>query len=93
VVKIIDELRKINLNKVSTGTVEFFQGQERRIIIISTVRSRQDSHLQSDAKFRIGFVSNFKRMNVAISRAMDGLFIVGNAKLLGKYDTHWNKLI
>ena len=38
-------------------------------------------------------MSNYKRMIVAILRAMVSLFILGNAKLLGKYDVHWRKLI
>jgi helicase MOV-10 len=45
---------------VLVGSTEQFQGLERRVIIISSVRS-DPSFLQNDLKFNIGFLSNPKR--------------------------------
>lgn len=45
------------MNKV--GSVEEFQGQERKVIMISTVRS-DTNHIKMDHEFQIGFLSNEK---------------------------------
>lgn len=73
------------------GTVEEFQGQERQIILLSTVRS-DERYLCIDKNFGLGFLSCEKRLNVAISRARALLVIFGNAKIL-KADEKWKALI
>ncbi|EDV96181.1 probable RNA helicase armi [Drosophila grimshawi] len=73
------------------GSVEEFQGQERDIMLISTVRSSQDN-LQSDARLSLGFVHSSKRMNVAVSRARCLMVIFGNPQLLA-LDDCWRHLI
>ena len=69
-----------------------FQGQERRIIIISTVRSRKKNEVSKDLRFALGFVGSCKRSNVALSRAKSLVILVGNLNLLSM-DEHWNKVI
>ncbi len=59
---------------ISVNTVDGFQGQERDIIIISLVRSNSEG--------QIGFLSDLRRMNVAITRARMKLIIMGNAGTL-----------
>lgn len=58
---------------VKVDTVDSYQGKENRIVILSTVRN--------NAEGRIGFLRSPSRINVAISRAMERLFVVGASKL------------
>ncbi|KAI8039036.1 probable RNA helicase armi [Drosophila gunungcola] len=73
------------------GSVEEFQGQERDIMLISTVRSTE-SILRIDARLSLGFVRCNKRMNVAISRARAMMIVFGNPYLLA-VDECWRQLI
>ncbi|KAH8349998.1 hypothetical protein KR084_011019 [Drosophila pseudotakahashii] len=73
------------------GSVEEFQGQERDIMLISTVRS-SESILRMDARLSLGFVGCNKRMNVAVSRARALMIIFGNPHLLA-IDECWRQLI
>jgi len=62
--------------RINCQTVDNFQGQENDIIILSTVRSnRQKSG---------GFAVIDNRVCVALSRARNSLFVVGNLKMLSK---------
>ena len=58
---------------VKVDTVDSYQGKENRIVILSTVRNNTDG--------RIGFLRSPNRVNVAMSRAMERLFVVGSSKL------------
>ncbi|KAM6114446.1 LOW QUALITY PROTEIN: helicase MOV-10 [Phoenicopterus ruber ruber] len=86
---VLRTLPDISLLKV--GSVEEFQGQERRIILISTVRSCSE-YLQLDQTFKLGFLKNPKRLNVAITRAKALLIVVGNPTVLSK-DHHWQRFL
>ncbi len=75
------------------GTVESLQGQERRCIIISTVRSKRTMTGEVAASIAaLGFLRSGKRLNVALTRAQAGLIIIGNAEML-RIDPDWNTLI
>ncbi|KAF6753774.1 RNA helicase [Ephemerocybe angulata] len=80
--KILDLLHKDHkMRDIKVGSVEEFQGQERRIIIMSTVRSNTD-YVTSDIVRSLGFVANGRRMNVAVTRAQALLIVIGNPYVL-----------
>lgn len=85
-------LKARDMGDVKVGSVETFQGQERRCIIISTVRSESD-WLQHDLKYNLGFVANEKRFNVAVTRAKALLYIIGNPKVLQTDTKNWLPLL
>ncbi|CAH1265716.1 MOV10L1 [Branchiostoma lanceolatum] len=84
-------LGSVGLDEVKVGSVEEFQGQERLIIIISTVRSTTNM-LKFDTVHTLGFLSNPKRFNVSITRAQALLIMVGNPHVLGQ-DPYWLSLL
>ena len=59
---------------IAVNTVDGFQGQERDVIVISLVRANDEG--------QIGFLSDLRRMNVAITRARMKLIILGDASTL-----------
>ncbi|XP_028773549.1 probable RNA helicase SDE3 [Neltuma alba] len=91
VLKIKQTLESIDLPEIKVGSVEQFQGQERRVIIISTVRSTI-KHNDFDRVHCLGFLSNHRRFNVAITRAISLLIIIGNPHIISR-DYYWHKLL
>jgi ATP-dependent RNA/DNA helicase IGHMBP2 len=57
------------------STIDSFQGQEKEIIMLSLVRSNDDGD--------IGFLKDYRRMNVAITRAKEQLFVIGDSATIG----------
>lgn len=64
------------------GSTEIFQGREKPIIIVSTVRTGDG----------LGFVGNAKRFDVLITRAQSLLIVLGDYKLLYKNE-YWKAFI
>jgi ATP-dependent RNA/DNA helicase IGHMBP2 len=60
---------------ISVNTVDGFQGQERDMILISLVRSNN--------RCEIGFLEDYRRMNVALTRAKKKLLVLGDSATLG----------
>ena len=78
---------------IRINTVDSFQGQERDIIFFSTVRSsNKASSINNGDVESIGFLNDYRRMNVGLSRAKLGCFVIGNSQKLKK-DQYWEKLI
>ena len=65
------EISPAIVSKIKINTIDSFQGQERDIIYISLVRSND--------KGEIGFLSDERRMNVAMTRARKKLVMVGDS--------------
>uniref|UniRef100_A0A7N1A7T1 RNA helicase n=1 Tax=Kalanchoe fedtschenkoi TaxID=63787 RepID=A0A7N1A7T1_KALFE len=91
VTKISQVLEKSEIRDVKVGSVEQFQGQEREVMIVSSVRSTV-KHSDFDKTYCLGFLSNPKRFNVAMTRAKSLLVIVGNPHIICK-DTNWNQVL
>jgi superfamily I DNA and/or RNA helicase len=71
----IPELQSIG-TALSVNTIDSFQGQERDIVYISMVRSNPEAI--------IGFLSDIRRMNVAMTRARKKLVVVGDSATLSQ---------
>ena len=76
-------------NTIKVGSVETFQGQERRVIILSTVRSEPDLFFDHDIKYNLGFIAHPKRFNVAMTRAKALLIVVGCPSVLALDRENW----
>ncbi|XP_043472685.1 putative helicase mov-10-B.1 [Leptopilina heterotoma] len=86
---IMEKLENKELSKISVGTVESFQGQERDIIIVSLVRS---SIFKNGKKLHVGFLNDDKRFNVTITRAKCLLIVIGHPRALQIADC-WRNFI
>jgi senataxin len=79
------EKRGIDTTACEVNTVDGFQGREKDVIVLSCVRAMADRGL--------GFLSDERRMNVALTRAKYALIIVGHAETLQKWSPAWGSLI
>ncbi len=67
--------REILPKEMRISTIDSFQGQEKENIIVSLVRSNDDGD--------IGFLKDYRRMNVAITRAKEQLVVIGDSATIG----------
>ena len=72
-----DEYLRPLRRQITVNTVDAFQGQERDIVLVSLVRANEQG--------QIGFLSDLRRMNVAITRARMKLIILGSAATLCRH--------
>lgn len=59
------------------STIDSFQGQEFHTVFISLVRSNEQG--------QIGFLDDVRRMNVALTRAQEKLYVIGDSATLGQH--------
>jgi len=86
------ELRKADLGLVNVGQVEDFQGQESRIVIVSTVLTGKVQRWTGSGK-PFGFMRDAKRFNVAMSRAESLCIVLGKKEFLGESESYWQALL
>ncbi|KAI9376610.1 hypothetical protein BJX61DRAFT_255560 [Aspergillus egyptiacus] len=60
------------LDALRVATIDNFQGEEAKIVVVSLVRSNPQN--------RCGFLSTSNRINVLLSRAQHGMYIIGNSE-------------
>jgi superfamily I DNA and/or RNA helicase len=63
---------------VEIDTVDGFQGREKDAVVISLVRS--------NTKGELGFLTDTRRMNVALTRARRKLIVFGDSATLGHHE-------
>ena len=76
--------RELLPKTIRISTIDSFQGQEKQNIILSLVRSNDDGD--------IGFLKDYRRMNVAITRAKEQLFVIGDSATIGA-DAFYNAFL
>jgi regulator of nonsense transcripts 1 len=76
--------KKEHYKEIEVASVDAFQGREKDFIVLSCVRSNDHQG--------IGFLSDPRRLNVALTRAKYGVVILGNPKVLSKHPL-WNYLL
>lgn len=78
------DMQLCNHYDIEVHTIDSFQGQEKDIIYISLVRSNPDAE--------IGFLKDYRRMNVAMTRARKMLIVIGDSSTLSN-DKFYNQFI
>jgi len=74
------------------STIDGFQGREKNIVIFSCVRAPQSNDNNRKNTTGIGFLKEWQRLNVAVTRSRYALWIVGHNTTLSN-DPEWKNLL
>jgi hypothetical protein len=78
-------LQKKAMNELlRIATVDNFQGEEAKVIVVSLVRSNSER--------KVGFLKTTNRINVLLSRAQHGMYLIGNSKTYSNI-AMWSKVL
>merc|ERR1712008_119407 len=98
------KLRYVGLGSINVGLVEDFQGQESRIVLITTVLTKDHprwnnnntptrGEIKSASKNKLGFTHDPRQFNVAITRAQALCIVIGHVPFLEDCKSYWTVLI
>jgi superfamily I DNA and/or RNA helicase len=74
-------LAQSSSSTIEVNSVDGYQGRERDVIIFSAVRSNHQGN--------VGFLKDWRRLNVALTRAKSALLVVGDKETLAEGDKNW----
>lgn len=75
-VAVLAKMLREEFPNMTIGTVDGLQGQERDVVVLSLVRSNE--------KGDVGFLGQYKRLNVAMTRPRRQLVVVGDSETVAK---------
>lgn len=76
----VDLIRSLVREEIEVHTVDGYQGREKEVIVLSFVRSNKEGEL--------GFLTDLRRLNVALTRAKRKLIAIGDSETLSNHPTY-----
>jgi predicted DNA helicase len=76
----VDLIQSLVGEEVEVHTVDGYQGREKEVIVLSFVRSNKEGEL--------GFLTDLRRLNVALTRAKRKLIAIGDSETLSNHPTY-----
>lgn len=92
VLKIRKGLREVGLGKINVGSVQDFQGQEVKVVIISTVLTSSVCLTSKTTRETFGLIGDHRKFNVSLTRAKALAIVVGEPYTLYS-DPSWKEYL